>query len=229
LTRPRAADYVIAALTQQKQPTNLNPFQPSNNPAFAMPQLAMPQQHYFMGHQLIGALMQSWGKQNLPQAIEWALALKDVQLKHEALNLLSYTRDEQKIDLIADEVNRLPEGNVRSGLLTQLAEQKAQIDPNAAVAWVSNWPDSAERNQAISALIGNRTSQSLEDTASLVEQALTAGMNPDETATDMLINQWHYKAPEEAYQWASNLPDSTVKTRALLLLDAFKAEASQDK
>lgn len=124
LDPPRAADYVITALAQQKQSTNLNLFQHSNNPAFAMPQLAMPQQHFFMGHQLIGALMQSWGKQNLPQAVEWALALEDEQLKHEALNLLSYTRDEQKIDLIADEINRLPEGNARSGLQTLLDRQK---------------------------------------------------------------------------------------------------------
>lgn len=88
LDRPRAANYVIAALAQQKQSTNLNLFQHSNNPAIS--------EILYGRHQLIGALMQSWGKQNLP------------------------------------------EGNARSGLLTQLAEQKAQIDPEAAVAWVSN-------------------------------------------------------------------------------------------
>ncbi len=225
LDPPRAADYVILALVQQKQAAQANPAAFPDYRGALIPPMNGLSQPYLMGHQLIGGLMQAWGKKDLPQAVEWALALEDEQLKHEALNLLSYTRDQHKIDLIADEVNRLPEGNVRSGLLTQLAEQKAQIDPDAAVNWVSSWPDSTERNKAISAIIGNRTSQSLEATASLVEQALAAGINPDETATDMLINQWHYKAPEEAYQWASNLPDSAVKNRALLLLDAFKAEA----
>jgi hypothetical protein len=229
LDPPRAADYVKTALAQQKQPASLNPFQPGDNPALALQPFNMPAQQFMTRHQLISNLMQAWGEKDLPQAIDWALALENEQTKHEALNLLSYTRDEHKIDQIADEVNLLPEGNVRSGLLTQLAEQKAQINPDAAVNWVSSWPDSPERNKAISALIGTRTSQSLEDTANLVEQALVAGMSPDEAATDMLINQWHYKAPNEAYQWADNLPDSAVKTRALLLLDAFKAETAAQK
>jgi hypothetical protein len=229
LDPPRAADYVIAALAHQKQQASLDQAQTNTYPSFASQQIYMPGQQFMFGHQLISNLMQSWGEKDLPQAIDWALALEDEQAKNEALNILSYTHDEQKIDLMADVINRLPVGNVRSGLLTQLAGQKAQVAPDAAVTWVSNWPDSPERNLAISSLISNRTSQSLEDTATLVEQALTAGMNPDETATDILINQWHYKSPEEAYQWAINLPDSAVKNRALLLLDAFKAEAATQR
>ncbi|NOU20728.1 MAG: hypothetical protein HOO93_02885 [Methyloglobulus sp.] len=225
LDPPRAADYVLAVITQQKQTDNVNSNLLGAYSGMPLPQLNMPGQQFMMRHQLISSLMQAWGDKDLSQAIDWALALDDEQLKHEALNLLSYTRDEYKIDKMTDAINRLPDGNARSGLLTQLAEQKAQIDPEAAVVWVSNWPDSAERNKAVSALIGSRTSQSLEDTATLVERALAAGMSPDETAIDMLVNQWQYKSHDEAYQWASNLPDSAVKTRALLLLDAFKAEA----
>jgi hypothetical protein len=205
LAPPRAADHVLSVLQRLKK----QPEQP------------------FLLRQLVGGLIQTWSKQNLPQALAWAVALNDEQTKTEALNLLSYTKDEQQIDLIAREIASLPAGNLRSLLFTHLAEQKARIDPEAAVAWVASWPDSPARNSAISALINARKTQSIEDAATLVDQALAAGMMPDESATDMLVTQWQTQSPNEAYSWASNLPDSSVKRRALTLLNAMREIAHE--
>ncbi len=219
LAPSRAADYVLAKLELQTQNRTFSGFQTSNDPL-----ISIPSQQFVANHQLISTLMPSWGEKDLPQAIEWAMALQDEQLKHEALNLLIYSRDDQKLEKMADVINRMPEGKIRSSLLSQLAGQKAQIDPDSAVAWVSSWPDSTERNRAISALISSRTSQSLEAAADLVEQVLYAGMSPDDTSADMLINQWHYKSHDDAYQWAKNLPESAVKNRFLMLLRTLNSQ-----
>jgi hypothetical protein len=195
-----AADFVLEALSQLPEYTLLLP----------------------NSFRLLDDLMRTWGELNPVAAANWAFSLDDEQIKGHALAMLNYTKDPHLIDIVTEEAVRLPKGDLRRGLLTHLVQQKAQTDPTQAAEWVTHWPDSSERYRAAEVLIDSWPSQSLADTGLFVEDLLAQGMTPDPGATDRLIVRWYDLNPEEALHWASNLPDSAVRSRAFQLLNEIR-------
>jgi hypothetical protein len=198
-----AADFVLEALRQL--------------PEYA---LLLPE-----SYRLLEQLMRTWGEINPTAAVNWAFSLEDEETKGQALIMLSYSKDPHLIDMVAEEANRLPKSDIRKGLLIRLAQQKAQSDPNQTAEWVTSWPDSPERYRAVEALIDSWPSQSLTDTGDFVEDLLANGMTPDPDATDRLFVRWYNQNPDEAIHWASNLPESAVRSRAFDLLREIRQNA----
>jgi hypothetical protein len=169
-------------------------------------------------YEMLNHLMIFWGKQNPDQAVNWALSLSDEQVKVKALMAMNYLNKPELISLVEKEALQMPEGYLRTGLLTHLA---TQIDPHQAVERIINWPDK-ERYDAIGSLIDYRASISLADTGTLVEELLERGMTLDSGATDRFIEHWYTQNPKEAYNWAYNLPESSIRDRTLQVLTEIR-------
>jgi len=129
-------------------------------------------------------------------------------------------------NLAASMLDKIPETDVRATVADSLLSTLIQYDPDAALHWVQNLPDSEQdiRDSAMSQLVYTLALQNPVAVAALVENS----PKPEQflqfapqIAADLARSD-----PQAALAWVNRLPDGDVKTKALN--DALVSMAGSD-
>lgn len=104
--------------------------------------------------ELIRRAAMEWATSDAPNAAQWAMGISDPALRAQVLASISMAWSDQDVQAAATlAVNGLPAGRSQSDALVGIASRWAQVDPEAAAAWVSRYPAGAAKKDAREAVV----------------------------------------------------------------------------
>ena len=111
----------------------------------------------------------------------------------------------------ADFALRSSEADGKKNLLENVARQWARNDPQAALAWAANLPETT-RDSVFPGVIAVMAESDPREATKIVSRLSTA--EAQSTATAAIAWQWAGSDPQAASKWAAALPENKIRQQA---------------
>ncbi|HTL55406.1 MAG TPA: hypothetical protein VL361_06980 [Candidatus Limnocylindrales bacterium] len=124
---------------------------------------------------------------------------------------------ELRPDQAAEWASALPADSTRGTALAQVATAWANIDPQAAAGWLRSLPETEEWTTAAVMAFTYEATRSTPLVA--LEAAGRLAPSPErDAALAHAMSQWASSDPNQAYGWASNIPDPGLRDQLLAVV-----------
>jgi hypothetical protein len=159
------------------------------------------------------------------RGIEWILSLQDIESQYTLAGFVRLTPEAAEVAEAM--LTELADPGKRGALAASLVRHKAETDPQAALQWLSQYPDIENYGSAYATAISQLAQRDPQAAAAALDDRWS---DPDmENSFQTISYSWLSRDPDAALSWAEQLPDSPGRNAALEAIISQLGQRDYDK
>jgi hypothetical protein len=156
----------------------------------------------------------TWADKDLGAVAKWVKSLPQGEERNVVTFDVAYEANRTDPRIALELANQLPSTSERDDLIEHAFSQWAETDFPSSWTWANKVSDLELRERLLATALITHAGHNAREAASLVATVLKPG-EEQSRALVAVVQRWAEESPDEAWEWATQLPEGSLRTTAL--------------